>query len=922
MRKITLTSVFFILLLTLSLLCTFKTEVFAVAIPKVAIVSLDHVPFAQGDSNSFHIAATNYNNNVQYQLFYIQESVMKEWKLIDIPYSSDGWTTGNKKVDEPVLVDITKLNLKPDNYRFAIRIKRTGIKGLYQNKYGNYDDAYAFNLTVVKSSNIKLNGNMNIEKTNFLRSENLVIKGVGDSSKDMQYRLHLFDIKNNKWLTNLTEYNTNISYSLKNIPEGTYIVDIWAKDIKSKNKYDGWKLKIIAISKGNITLGTTKEQVLNLLGQPLKSWRSDKIFYMEYDKGTLYLSVESSDYSNSIHLDWDYKLGKVLGWENKSIPNIVLGPKDSKAPAFKIGSSMEEVSKACGTPRFIPPYYLNEKDDYWIYPDDSIVFFDKNQKVISYINNGSLKVFLGEKQLPAPPINNNSKIIDLVNSMGTPDTVNAFFIKSVDYSKYTVKVTTYPDPITGNTYTLKYTSDYTYYQYKNSFVAFDKNEKIIHFLNGGDLNINFGEKDISSKGISIDSTEDDIVKAMGTPDKILDNSDYKRNWYYGDSYIQVDELGKVIGWKDKSSVSGGINKGNLNISKSASILNSPVITIGSTKNDVINAMGSPLQFYFNVATYGNAQITFDEKGQVKTIYRSDGIKLCNSKKDALSTGFYFGSSVDDVMKAMGSPDRVERGGYNSNYIAWCYGVDYSSAPAKLSVYFNSEGKVAYWDTYTNSSITLKLSSPPQVGPIASSITIGSTKDDVLRVMGTPTSLSAPEEKTRIWWSYGTSFIYFDEEDRLIGWNFHENYPKIFIKDKVEGSTFTFASTKDEVLNAMGTPKAILLNYFLPLETWSYDDCEVGFDRSTNKVNSWTNVSKPLLEKLLSDPTAQPFKTGSSEEDVLKVMGTPNNIVIEPSVPGSLYKYYSYWCYGNSRIYFTKEGKVLRWVDNDRNLRTQ
>ena len=214
--------------------------------PKIAIVSLEHVPFVEGDNNKFYISAKGYIGKVQYQLFYIQESVMKEWKLINNVDMSDGWT---KPIDAqtPIDIDISSLNLKADKYRFAIRVRRVGVKGLKENKYGDYDDSYPFNLNVVKNENIKLSGDMNIEKTNFLRSENLVIKGVGDLSKDLQYKLHLFDVKNSKWLTDLTEYSTNIDYSLKGIPAGIYIVDLWAKNTNSTKKYDGWKLKVITI---------------------------------------------------------------------------------------------------------------------------------------------------------------------------------------------------------------------------------------------------------------------------------------------------------------------------------------------------------------------------------------------------------------------------------------------------------------------------------------------------------------------------------------------------------------------------------------------------------------------------------------------------------------------------------------------------
>ena len=236
----------FLVLLCILLTNTFKIEVFAQSTPKIGIVSLDHVAFVQGNNNEFYISAKDYTGQVQYQLFYIQESVMKEWRLINNQDMVNGWTNP-MDAQAPTIVDISSLSLKTDKYRFAIRVRRVGVKGLHENKYGDYDDAYPFNLDVVKNTTVELSGNMNIEKTNFSKSENLVINGVGSLTKDIQYKLHLFDVKNNKWLTDLTGYNTSVNYSLKNIPEGTYIVDLWAKNINSKNKYDGWKLKTITV---------------------------------------------------------------------------------------------------------------------------------------------------------------------------------------------------------------------------------------------------------------------------------------------------------------------------------------------------------------------------------------------------------------------------------------------------------------------------------------------------------------------------------------------------------------------------------------------------------------------------------------------------------------------------------------------------
>lgn len=52
------------------------------------------------------------------------------------------------------------------------------------------------------------------------------------------------------------------------------------------------------------------------------------------------------------------------------------------------------------------------------------------------------------------------------------------------------------------------------------------------------------------------------------------------------------------------------------------------------------------------------------------------------------------------------------------------------------------------------------------------------------------------------------------------------------------------------------------------------------------------------------------------------MGVPDTIQIDPPAPGSMYKEYSVWWYGNSRIDLSIVGKVLEWSNNDGNLRTE
>ncbi|QGU95849.1 DUF5050 domain-containing protein [Clostridium bovifaecis] len=217
-------------------------------LPKIGIVSLDHTPYKEGDNNQFYITTKDYSGQVQYQLFYTCKTTMGDkWELIEADGMVNGWTQP-QDAKEPVKVDISHLNLKAEYYRFAIRIKRAGIKGKYSNIYGDYDYALPFTRTVVKDSSTNLNGKMLIDKEEYSKNDQLVIKGVEGASAGTQYKLHLYDAINNKWLLNLTDYQNEINYDLSNIPAGTYVVDIWGRNAGSRNSYDGWKLNTIKIN--------------------------------------------------------------------------------------------------------------------------------------------------------------------------------------------------------------------------------------------------------------------------------------------------------------------------------------------------------------------------------------------------------------------------------------------------------------------------------------------------------------------------------------------------------------------------------------------------------------------------------------------------------------------------------------------------
>ena len=273
----------------------------AVVLPQVSIVSLDHSPFVEGDKNEFFIASKGYTGKVQYQLFYTCETTMgSKWQLIYNSNMSNGWTSAVSG-QEPIKVDISNLKLNADYYRFAIRVRRVGIKGKFSNSYGDYDSAYPFTMDVLKTKDINLNGDMLINKNDFTQKENLKIQGTSTDTSNVQYKLHLYDVKNDKWLTNLTEYSDNVDYDLTKLSAGTYIVDIWAKNKQSTNKYDGWKLSVINVKNETVP----KVSIVSLEHYP----------FVEKDNNEFFIS--SKDYSGKVQYQLFYTNDKTMNgkWE-------------------------------------------------------------------------------------------------------------------------------------------------------------------------------------------------------------------------------------------------------------------------------------------------------------------------------------------------------------------------------------------------------------------------------------------------------------------------------------------------------------------------------------------------------------------------------------------------------------------------------
>ena len=171
--------------------------------------------------------------------------------------------------------------------------------------------------------------------------------------------------------------------------------------------------------------------------------------------------------------------------------------------------------------------------------------------------------------------------------------------------------------------------------------------------------------------------------------------------------------------------------------------------------------------------------------------------------------FTIGSSGDVVKSVMGEPGSVIGN-------TWSYGYS--------SVYF-SNGVVSGWSIIDKN---LKVYMGDKIS--SATFTVGSTKDGVVKAMGTPGSVIGNT------WSYGYSSVYFSNGG-VSGWSIIDKKLNVYMGEKISSATFTVGSTKDEVVKAMGTPSSVIGN------TWSYGYSSVYF--SNGAVSSWSEIDVKL-----------------------------------------------------------------------------
>jgi curved DNA-binding protein CbpA len=255
---------------------------------------------------------------------------------------------------------------------------------------------------------------------------------------------------------------------------------------------------------------------------------------------------------------------------------------------------------------------------------------------------------------------------------------------------------------------------------------------------------NFYSRNLLQKNLfTLGSTKKEVVSIQGKPDK-----ETETEFKYGASKV-VFLNDKVVNWNNRfPRLKVGLEPKN-----KYSVKN---ISNGLTKEEVLSVYGTPDNLSEDVFYYLTSAVYF--KNGIVVGWEGKHInKKVKKESNSFSQKNYFtvGSTKDEVLSIQGTPDRFSE---NKFY----YGTS--------DVYFENDLVVRWYDSYPK----LKVEMKPKFFSSKKYFTVGSTKDEVLSIQGTPDRFS--ENK----FYYGTSDVYF-ENDLVVRW--YDSYPKLKVEMK-------------------------------------------------------------------------------------------------------------------------------------------
>lgn len=299
----------------------------------------------------------------------------------------------------------------------------------------------------------------------------------------------------------------------------------------------------------------------------------------------------------------------------------------------------------------------------------------------------------------------------------------------------------------GTPSTIEYLYPFRWY-YGNAVVTFDSEWNVNGWNNTyGELNqaiiVPTGGK------LSLGVGAKDVIFALGSPSEISFTNPYR--WYYRNAYVTFDSDWNVNGWRN--------TYGELNQALIVPI--GGKLSLGMTTEDVVAALGTPSEIsYTDKFTwyYKNSRVTFNSDWNV-TGWKNTYGELDSALVVPSGGKIAIGINKDALLEALGTPSEIA----HNNPYRWYYKNSY--------VTFDAGWIVNGWrDLYGE----LK---PSFYNPQGGTLDVGSTSEDVIRVLGTPTEISSSNPFI---WTYKNSTVLFGSDWKIQKWkNLYGQFDGVF-----------------------------------------------------------------------------------------------------------------------------------------------
>ena len=354
----------------------------------------------------------------------------------------------------------------------------------------------------------------------------------------------------------------------------------------------------------------------------------------------------------------------------------------------------------------------------------------------------------------------------------------------------------------------------TQYDYGDSRVYFE-NGRVTHWYNTplNPLRTRLTATSANKGFVTVGSTTQEVVAIQGSPDWFTETQ-----YSYGRSSIYFTR-GRVTHWHTYVL-------DPLRVKLAAPPTDKTHFTVGSTQEEVVVIQGTPTSLTETRYDYGRSSIYF--AGGRVTRWNSSPLNPLKAELTAPPTDkthFMVDSTKDEVAAIQGTPTSFTKTRYD-------YG--------RSSVYFEGD-RVTHWNNSSQDPLKVKLASTPwnnssqdplkvklaSMSAGRTHFTVGSTKEEVTSIQGTPTSFSETH------FSYGASVVYF-KGDRVTRWyNSSLNPLKVKLASTSTGkSYFTVGSTHEEVIAIQGTPTTFTETRF------TYGHSVIYFEN--DQVTHWEN----------------------------------------------------------------------------------